>query len=161
MSVFNVPTPSIPSSGFGDMFSAYPQPLPSANVHPLQQLPGIKSLDQRPVIDWDGVINALEAVKKSEQKLQPPITMASCSSQSMVHPSMAGTSSSYISSASTQPQSQSNQLDEDEIVSLIKNIKQLPETNQRDLITIMKDLEKVDPAKSERIRKKLIDSRGK
>ena len=120
---------------------------------------------------------SLKSIKEQhEQKMQPPIARSSDQaivhpsagtfSHSLFNPSIPGTSrqamaNSPINHGSRQPQSQSNLLSDEELVSLIKNIKQLPETNQRDLIVMMKDLEKVDPEKSERIRKKLIDSRGK
>ena len=177
MPSLNLPTPSSSTSSIGDMFSAYIQPPHPSNVHVPHHLPGIQSLDQRPNINWDEIIRAMKSIKEQhEQKMQPPIARSSDQaivhpsagtfSHSLFNPSIPGTSrqamaNSPINHGSRQPQSQSNLLSDEELISLIKNVKQLPETMQRDLIVMMKDLEKVDPEKSERIRKKLIDSRGK
>ena len=54
---------------------------------------------------------------------------------------------------------QNNELSEEEIVELIKNIKELDQTMQQTLKSHMEELERLDPAKVKRIKKKIIDNR--
>ena len=130
------------SSLAATMFSAYTQPPPQFPPQLPPQLGAGPSWAPAPApapagpagggrVDWDHVIRALEAVKKQEvaQPLEPEY---SCPA---------------------------TELSEDEIVSLIKNIKQIDDSDKRNLLEYMKQLEKLDPQKVKRINRKVIDSR--
>ena len=128
------------SSLAATMFSAYTQPPPQFPPQLPPQLgagpswaPGAAAAGPAGGgrVDWDHVIRALEAVKKQEVA-QPPEPEYSCPA---------------------------TELSEDEIVSLIKNIKQIDDSDKRNLLEYMKQLEKLDPQKVKRINRKVIDSR--
>ena len=110
-------------------FSAYTNP-PTVS--------GIQRIEQQPRVDWDSIIKALQVAKHQSSTPNVNLERGSNSQQSIVR-----------------PQSSSDQLSEDEIVALVKNIHQLPSDSKQELLEYMKQIELLDPMKAYRIKQKV------
>ena len=124
----------------GELFNTYlnpppPPQFPAASNFP--QVPEISGI--QPVVDWGQINRALEIAKSLDQRRSPP---------RVVH-----------SAINIQEKPAQIELEEEEIVSLIRNIKNLDETSKKSLMDHMKELERLDPEKVMRIKRKLIDTR--
>ena len=125
----------------GELFNTYlnpppPSHLPLVSRHPgAPGVPGVPGIQQ--VVDWSQITRALQVVK-SPQRRSPPRA---------------------VPSFQKPPVERRPDLDEIEIVSLIRNIKNIDGKSQSVLKEYMKELERLDPEKLQRIRKQLIDTR--
>ena len=133
-----------PSASVSELFSAYLNPAQAAQAAPAGPgpppvsshcseapgVPGVPAVSGIQPVDWNQICRALE-VAKSLNRRSPPKSV----------PNVNG------------------ELEEMEIVALILNVKKLNETDKQSLCGYMKELERLDPEKVKRIKKKLIDSK--
>ena len=120
----------------GELFNTYLNPPPAPHFPPASRFPQAPAGIQP--VDWGQICRALEVAKSLDQRRSPPRAVPSVQKQPV----------------------QSAVLEEEEIVSLIRNINQLDESSQLELKNHMKELERLDPGKVQRIKKRIIDMRN-
>ena len=120
----------------GELFNTYLNPPPAPHFPPASRFPQTPTGIQP--VDWGQICRALEVAKSLDQRRSPPRT---------------------VPSVQKPPVQKTAVLEEEEIVSLIRNIKQLDESSQLELKQHMKELERLDPEKMLRIKKRLFDKR--